>query len=52
MASSDELRVLVETLNKKTVDGHVVEVVRVNPTLWLLRIELTHREDAELIRRL
>lgn len=52
MMSSDELPGFVETLNTKTMDGHVAEVVRVKPTLWLLRIEFTLREDAEFVRGL
>lgn len=52
VVSSNELQGLVDALNTQTRDGHVAEIVRIKPTLWLLRIEVGHRDDFDLIRSL
>lgn len=40
----------VDSLNKRTRDGHIAGQIRVSRSLWLLRIACSWRDDAALIR--
>jgi hypothetical protein len=50
ISTSKELPGLVKALNEHTRDGHIREAVRLTPTTWLLFIEVSTRDDADLIR--
>lgn len=43
---------LVDVLNSRTRDGHIVHQERIERHLWLVRIACTYRDDADLVRGL
>ena len=48
--STSAIPTFVADLNTRTCDGHIADQTEIGQGIWLIRIECTQRDDADLVR--